>query len=64
MTQGNVALIAPLVVIEAVLLIAALYDLTRRERVRGGNKWLWAIVIVVLGIIGPILYFTLGRQEA
>jgi len=58
-----VALLIPLVLVELGLLGFALYDLIKRKRVRGGNKWLWAIIIVVVEIFGPILYFVLGREE-
>jgi hypothetical protein len=53
----------PLLLIEIGLLVFALIDLVKRKRVRGGNKWLWGIIIVVFNIIGPILYLILGRQE-
>ncbi len=62
MTQLIVLLI-PVVLIEVGLLAFALYDLIRRRKVRGGNKWLWAIIIVVVNFIGPIIYFILGREE-
>ncbi len=58
-----VALLIPLVLVELGLLAFALYDLIKRKRVRGGNKWLWGIIIVVVEIFGPILYFVLGREE-
>ena len=58
-----VALLVPLVLVELGLLGFALYDLIKRKRVRGGNKWLWGIIIVVVEIFGPILYFVLGREE-
>ena len=58
-----VALLVPLVLVELGLLGFALYDLVKRKRVRGGNKWLWGIIIVVVEIFGPILYFVLGREE-
>jgi hypothetical protein len=42
-----------------------LYDLTRPGRhVKGDSKVLWAIVIVFINIVGPILYFFIGREEA
>jgi hypothetical protein len=53
----------PLILIEVGLLAVALYDLIKREKVRGGNKWLWGILIVCVNVIGPILYFILGRVE-
>jgi hypothetical protein len=58
-----IALLVPLVLVELGLLGFALYDLVKRKRVRGGNKWLWGIIIVVVEIFGPILYFVLGREE-
>jgi hypothetical protein len=46
-------------------MIAALYDLEREERrVRGGSKLVWALVIVFVNVIGPIIYFVAGREEA
>jgi hypothetical protein len=51
------------VLVELGLLGFALFDLVKRKRVRGGNKWLWGIIIVVVEIFGPILYFVLGREE-
>ena len=61
MSRLNVALVAPLVLIWLVLLVTALVDLARRDRVRWGHKWLWAVVVVVFGSLGPLAYFTLGR---
>jgi hypothetical protein len=57
--------LAPLVILELGLLIWGLYDLTRPERrVRGDSKVLWALVIIFIGIIGPVIYLLLGRQES
>jgi 4-amino-4-deoxy-L-arabinose transferase-like glycosyltransferase len=58
-----IALLIPLVLVELGLLAFALYDLVKRKRVRGGNKWVWGIIIVVVEIFGPIIYFVLGREE-
>ena len=58
-----IALLVPLVLVELGLLAFALYDLIKRKRVRGGNKWVWGIIIVVVEFLGPILYFVLGREE-
>jgi Phospholipase_D-nuclease N-terminal len=58
-------LLAPIVLIQLGLMIAALVDLERDERrVRGGSKIVWALIIVFVNIIGPILYFVVGREEA
>ena len=64
-TEQILALLAPIIIIQFGLMIAALIDLERDERrVRGGSKLVWAVVIVVVNIIGPIAYFIVGRDEA
>ena len=60
-----IALLVPIIVIQLGLMIAALVDLERDERrVRGGSKLVWAVVIVFVNILGPILYFIAGREES
>ena len=53
----------PLLVIELGLMAFALVDLARRQVVKGGQKWPWVLVIVLLGIIGPIFYLLVGREQ-
>ena len=56
-------LVIPVILIQLVLQIAALVDLVRRERVAKLPKWLWAVIIILLNLVGPIIYFILGREE-
>ena len=64
-TEQILALLAPIFVIQLGLMIAALFDLEKEERrVRGGSKIVWVLVIVFLNVIGPIVYFLAGREEA
>ncbi len=56
-------LLIPIVLLELGLLVWALLDIIRRERVKGGNKVIWILVIVLINIIGPIVYFIFGREE-
>lgn len=42
------------------LMYGALRDLLRRSRVRGGNKAAWALVIMCLPLIGPLVYSWMG----
>ena len=59
-----VALVIPVILLQLGLLVAAIVDLLRDDRaVRGGNKGLWAVVIVFVNLIGPILYFLVGRVD-
>ena len=58
-------LVLPLAVIEVGLLVFALVDLLRPERrVLGGSKLVWALVIVLIGTIGPLVYLLVGRRDA
>jgi len=57
--------ILPLIVLQLVLLVAALVDLTRNDRqVRGGNKLIWALIIIFVSLFGPLLYFLIGREDS
>jgi len=44
-------------------MIAALIDLSKRKNVTGDNKLLWALLIIFINTIGPIIYFIIGRKE-
>jgi hypothetical protein len=56
-------LLLPLLLIQVALLVLALRDLVRPERrVRGNNKLVWAIVICFGELVGPLLYFAIGRE--
>ncbi len=58
-------ILLPILLVQLTLIIFALRDLLKPERhVRGGNKWVWGLVIVFANMLGPILYFLLGREEA
>jgi hypothetical protein len=64
-TEQIIALLAPILIIQLGLMAAALYDLEREERrVRGGSKLVWVLVIVFVNVLGPIIYFVAGREEA
>ena len=59
------AFLLPLLVLQLVLLVVALYDLTRPERrVKGDSKVVWALIIIFVNLIGPLIYFLFGREDA
>ena len=66
MSQAQILLLlTPIIVIELGLIVFALHDLLKPERlVRGDSKLMWGILIVVFGLLGPILYLAVGRREA
>jgi hypothetical protein len=57
-----IPLIAPLVLIQVGLMVAALVDLVRRQTTRG-PKWAWGVTIVAFSMLGPLAYFIFGRGE-
>ncbi len=58
------AIAIPLVVIQLGLLVWGLYDLTRPDRrVKGDSKVVWALIIIFINVIGPILYLLVGRED-
>lgn len=61
--MNNLVLLLPLIILQLILVVAALVDLTKRENVAGGNKVAWALAIIFFGTIGPIAYFIFGRKE-
>ncbi|MHC0035667.1 PLD nuclease N-terminal domain-containing protein [Pseudoneobacillus sp. C159] len=58
----NWAIFAPILVIQFILFLVAIIDLIRIEKTNG-PKWLWALIILFINILGPILYFVIGRRN-
>lgn len=56
------AAIAPLIVIQLILVVVALFSLARAERV-AGPKWMWVIIILFGQLLGSIVYFIAGRRD-
>ena len=66
MDAATIALIiVPLVVLELGLMLYGLYDLFQEDRrVRGDSKIMWALIIAFFNVIGPLLYFFVGRDDS
>ncbi|MGN6272296.1 MAG: PLDc N-terminal domain-containing protein [Protaetiibacter sp.] len=52
------------IIIALVLLVAAVVDIVRIDpsRVRALPKGLWVVIAIAIVVIGPILWFALGRE--
>jgi hypothetical protein len=55
-------LVLPIIALQLILQVASLISLVRSDGVQRGNKLIWALIIVVGGLLGPILYWTVGRE--
>ncbi|WP_368505386.1 PLD nuclease N-terminal domain-containing protein [Alkalihalophilus sp. As8PL] len=60
--QMNLAVILPFFIIQLILMVIALVDWFKIEKTNG-PKWMWLFIIVLVNIIGPILYFVIGRRQ-
>lgn len=59
----NFALLAPILIVQFGLMIVAIIDLIKTAETNG-PKWLWALIILFISMIGPIVYFIFGRRSA
>ena len=57
------ALLLAVIVVQAATQAFALVDLARRDAVRGGRKWVWAIAIAFGNLPGAIAYLAAGRMS-
>lgn len=58
----NWSLIAPLLIIQILLTFFALIDWIKQEETRG-PKILWLFIIIFVSMLGPVLYFVIGKKE-
>jgi hypothetical protein len=57
-------ILIPILILQLTLMAIGLYDLTRPDRrVKGGNKLVWGLVIVLGQLLGPLVYFLFGRED-
>ena len=56
-------LLAPILLVDIILAVAAVRHVLRHPRYRFGNKTMWLVIAVVLLLFGPIIYFVFGKGE-
>lgn len=59
----NLFIVLPLAIIQLVLLLVALVHILQAKRFKVGDRLIWVLVVLLITIIGPVLYFILGRAE-
>ncbi|MBA9025332.1 PLD nuclease N-terminal domain-containing protein [Peribacillus huizhouensis] len=59
-----IQLLFPIIIFELILKGISIRDLLKRERgeVKGKNKLVWVLVILLISTIGPIFYLLYGRK--
>ena len=59
----SLIIIIPLAMIQIGLMIAALVHIFRHKTYRIGNRVIWVVVCLLVNIIGPVLYFAIGKGD-
>jgi hypothetical protein len=53
----------PLIILQLILAVTALIHVIKHPQYRFGNKGLWIVIVIVFQIVGPVIYFTIGKGE-
>ncbi len=56
-------LLVPVLLIDIALAVTAVRHVLRHPCYRFGNKTMWLVIVVVLLLFGPIIYFVFGKGE-
>ncbi|PKJ55579.1 PLD nuclease N-terminal domain-containing protein [Bacillus sp. SN10] len=56
-------IILPVIAVGALLVLIAFIDLYRHRKTRK-NVLVWTFIILFVNILGPILYFVIGRRDS
>lgn len=56
-------IILPVIAVGALLVLIAFIDLYRHRKIRK-NVLVWTFIILFVNILGPILYFVIGRKDS
>ncbi|MBJ8097735.1 PLDc_N domain-containing protein [Bacillus cereus group sp. N11] len=57
------SIILPVIAVGALLVLIAFIDLYRHRKIRK-NVLVWTLIILFINILGPILYFVIGRKDS
>jgi len=56
--------IIPLAAIQLTLMVTSLISVFKHKNYKCGNRTLWVVLCAVISIIGPVLYFAIGKEES
>lgn len=61
--MDNLPLFIPLLILQLILMITSLIHVLRHPHYRFGSKTMWIIIVLLVQIIGPVVYFVFGRGD-
>ncbi|MDE7333578.1 MAG: PLD nuclease N-terminal domain-containing protein [Lachnospiraceae bacterium] len=56
-------LLIPILLMDIALAAAAVVHILHHPHYRFGNKIMWLVVVIILLLFGPVIYFTFGKGE-
>jgi hypothetical protein len=54
----------PILAFQVLLMFSALFSIARRGETKLMPRWAWVLIVIFVNVIGPILYFIIGKGEA
>ena len=56
-------LLIPVIIASLTLTICSVVHILRHNNYKHGNRALWLVIALCINMIGPALYFALGKEE-
>jgi hypothetical protein len=56
--------VIPLFILQISLMVIALRHVLTHKTYKRGNRIMWIIIVVCINFFGPILYLSLGKEDA
>jgi len=63
LSTGVIVALVLFALVQLGLMVWAVLDIVQRPAVLWGQKWIWLVIVVLFGIIGPLVYFAIGRVQ-
>jgi hypothetical protein len=64
LSTGTIVALVLLGLVELGLMIWAVIDIIRRPAVLWGQKWIWLVIVILFGLVGPLVYLAVGRVQS
>ncbi len=62
-TTELLLMLLPVIILQLTLMIIAVVHILRHDNFNVGNKAMWLVIVIFINLIGPILYFAIGKGE-
>ena len=63
MSMDNLVLLLPVIFLELGMMIAGVIGVSKRKEFKHLNKFIWLGIVLFIQILGPVLFFTLERED-